>query len=612
MSGIVGFINLDREPADPEILQKVCRPLRDRAPDDSNTWQRGCVGLGHALLAISPDEAITSQPCTLDGNVWVTSDAHLYGKDELVKKLLSAGIREVNDATVPELLLLAYRHFGEAFAQHLVGDFAIAIWDERHEKLICARDHLGVRPLFYAHTDEVFIFGSDIDALLEHPAVSEELNDAYIADFLLFGVSIEDDATAYKHIKRLPAAHYLTVDATGIRIHQYWSAPLHQLIRYSQASEYTEHFASLFEKAVIERLPSTQVALQLSGGMDSGSIAAVTATHAGEYGQKIMAFTNTCHELIPGDQEGHYASMIADYLGIPLQLLACEDYPLFDRFDSPVLHTAEPFCDPGLAQHYDKLKRMGDAGCRVLLTGQMGDTLFAGSVTYFPHLAKTGNLVRLVTDTYAHRKNIGSLTGTGLGAAIKGNVRKLRRKEPWRPDLPGWLTPEFAERVDLKNRWLAIWKMWSEMNDAYGQLQRPWFSTIFEVYEAVRLPYVVRHPFSDLRLVEFMLRVPNYMHHNKRVLREAMQTRLPAEIISRPKAALPGDLLRAKMETGLYGAEVSLKATEAFIDITCHASAYQQFASKYGVNTTWSAWLINNPIALAHWMNNNKRILNGE
>jgi hypothetical protein len=66
------------------------------------------------------------------------------------------------------------------------------------------------------------------------------------------------------------------------------------------------------------------------------------------------------------------------------------------------------------------------------------------------------------------------------------------------------------------------------------------------------------------------------------------------------------------METGLHGAAVSLKATEAFIDSTCHASAYQQFASKCGVNTTWSAWLINNPIALAHWMNNNKRILNGE
>ncbi len=608
MSGIVGFINLDREPADPEILLKVCRPLQDRAPDDNNTWQRGSTGLGHALLAISPEANITSQPCTLDGTVWVTSDAHLYGRKELVQKLSSAGIQVAIDVAEPELLLLAYRTFGEAFAQHLVGDFALALWDERHEKLICVRDHLGVRPLFYAHTNDVFIFGSDIDALLAHPKVSEELNEEFIADFLLFGASIEKEATSYKHIKRLPAAHYITVGAAGIRLHQYWSPPLHQVIRYSHAIEYTEHFTSIFEKAVTQRIPSTHVALELSGGMDSGSIAAVAAGHAKENGQQLMAYTNTCHTLIPEDKEGHYASMIAAHLDISLQFFASKDYPMFDRFDSSALRTAEPFCNPSLAQHYDKAKRMVDSGCRVLLTGQLGDTLFTGSSTYFPHLIKTGRLIRLVADAYLHRKNHGSLTGTGLGEAVKGTMRKLRQKKPWQPDLPGWLNPDFAERVKLKERWLAIWQMWSELNDTIGQLQRPWLSKIFEDYEAVRLPCVARHPFSDVRLVEFMLSVPNYMHYNKRVLREAMQLRLPEEIVSRPKEGLPGDIFRVKMKTGQCGTIAFFAATDTYIDNTHYAMAYEQFLGNCSDNnTTWSTWLINNPIALAYWMNNNKR-----
>ena len=605
MSGIVGFINLDHEPADSEILLKVCQPLQGRAPDETNMWQRGSTGLGHALLATSPDENITSQPHTLDGTVWVTSDAHLCGKKELVQKIRSAGVQVAADVGEPDLLLLAYRTFGEAFARHLVGDFAVAIWDEQQKKLVCVRDHLGVRPLYYTHTGEIFLFSSDINAILIHSKVNNEINDEYIADFLMFGTSIEREATAYKHIKRLPAAHYMTIDATGIRLHEYWSPPLHQTIRYSRASEYTEHFASLFEDAVTERIPSTQIAVDLSGGMDSSSIAAVTAAYARENGQQVTAYTNSCQALIAEDKEGNYASLIAAHLGIPVQIFASEDYPLFDRFDSQVLRTAEPFSNPGLAQYYDKAQRIIGSGCRVLLTGQMGDTLFAGSISYYPHLLKTGRLIQFITDAYIHRRNTGSLSGTGLRAMAEGAVKYFKSKKPWQPDMPGWINPEFAERIKLEGRWHAIWQMWGELNDTHGQLLRPWFSQFFENYDAVKLPLVVRHPFSDIRLVEFMLRAPSYMHQDKRVLREAMRNRLPPEIVSRPKEGLPGDLRRAKMTTGLRSAVPSFRATGAYIDSGKYALAYEAFLENSSGDSTWNTWLINSPIALAYWMNNN-------
>jgi asparagine synthase (glutamine-hydrolysing) len=607
MSGIVGFINLDHEPADSEILLKVCQPLQGRAPDDSNTWQRGSTGLGHALLATSADADITSQPHTLDGTVWVTSDAHLCGKKELIQKLRSAGAQIAADVCEPDLLLWAYRTFGEVFARHLVGDFAVAIWDEQQKKLVCVRDHLGVRPLYYAHTSEIFVFSSDINAILVHPKVNNEINDEYIADFLMFSSSIEREATAYKHIKRLPAAHYMTIDTAGIRLHEYWSPPLHQAIRYSHPSEYTEHFASLFEDAVTERIPSTQVAVDLSGGMDSSSIAAVTAAHARENGQQVTAYTNSCQALIAEDKEGNYARLIAAHLGIPVQIFASEDYPLFDRFDSPVLQTAEPFPNPGLAQYYDKVQKIISSGSRVLLTGQMGDVLFAGSITYFPHLLKTGRWIQFLSDAYVHRRNAGSLAGTGLRAMIEGAVSRFKSKKYWQPDRPGWINPDFAARTRLEERWHAIWQMWGELNDTHGQLLRPWFSTQFDSFEALRLPLVVRHPFSDIRLVEFMLRAPNYMHNNKRVLREAMRDRLPPEIVSRPKEGLPGDLQKAKMRTGLCRALPSFRATDNYIDSSKYSLAYEHFLEAYSDDSTWPTWLVNFPIALAYWMNNNNK-----
>jgi asparagine synthase (glutamine-hydrolysing) len=606
MSGIVGFINLDREPVDSELLLRMSRTLEGRAPDDTNIWHKGNVGLGHALLAIPTGQNTTSQPYTQDGNIWVTSDAHLYGQQELIEKLRSAGGNIAPGATEPELLLLAYKLYGEDFARRLVGDFAIGLWDQDQRKLICVRDHLGVRPLFYAHSNDFFIFGSDLDALLAHPKVSDEINEEFIADFLVFGSSAESDATVYKHVKRLPAAHYLTVSADGVRLHKYWEPPLHQAIRYSRPSEYTEHFASLFEKAVTERIPATQVALDLSGGMDSSSIAAVATSYARDIGQQVTAYTNSCQTLIAEDKEGRYARMIAAHLNIPVQIFASEDYPLFDRFDSPALRTAEPFPNPGLAQYYDKAHGIIGSGCRVLLTGQMGDTLFAGSITYFPHLLKTGRLIQFLTDACIYRKNTGSLSGTGLRAMVERSMKHFKSKKPWQPDKPGWINPEFAARIKLEDRWHAIWQMWSELNDTHGQLQRPWFSQFFENYNAVKLPLVVRHPFSDIRLVEFMLRTPSYMHHNKRVLREAMQGRLPGEIVSRPKEGLPGDLKRAKMTTGLRRAIPSLRATDPYIDSGKYALAYKHFLGASGDDATWSTWLINSPIALAYWMNNNK------
>jgi len=147
--------------------------------------------------------------------------------------------------------------------------------------------------------------------------------------------------------------------------------------------------------------------------------------------------------------------------------------------------------------------------------------------------------------------------------------------------------------------------MWSELNDTSGQLQRPWMSTLFEDYEALKLPLVVRHPFSDIRLIEFVLAVPDYVLFNKRVLRNAMQGKLPAGVLSRPKEGLPGDLHKVLMASGKSRDRPSFENISSFVDPVQHRKAYEQLIASNGKVATWSTWLVNAPIALAYWMNNN-------
>ena len=372
MSCIAGIINFDGAPVDRELLERMTEAMSSRAPDETNIWVSNNVGFGHAMLRISPESKHEHQPFTLDGQVWITADARIDGRLELIAKLRSAGFEVRQDAPDVELILHAYSAFGESFLDHLIGDFAFALWDGRSKKLICARDHFGVRPFFYVITDKVFLFASDLGALLHHPSVSRELDVAAIGDFLLFGSRQDPEASTYHDIRRLKAASRIRLNQEGACFKQYWGLPLHHEIHYRNNSEYVDQFHELFKQSVDDRMGGDHVALELSGGMDSTSIAAVAAANAKATGRTLSAYTITCHDLLPDDQEGHFAGMVASYLNLPLVCRSNGDYALFERLDTPQFRTAEPLVNPDWAMGYDNYKAVTASGARVLLSGRGG------------------------------------------------------------------------------------------------------------------------------------------------------------------------------------------------------------------------------------------------
>ena len=178
----------------------------------------------------------------LEGKLWITADARIDARAELIAKLRDHG--ELCSLSDPdcELILHAYRAWGEKCVEHLLGDFAFAIWDARSRRLFCARDHFGVKPFFYARVGDSFIFSNTLNCVRIHPAVSDELNELAIADFLLFDGNQEPDTTAFSDIRRLRAAHVLSLQDGSLSDRRYWTLPVDKPVNYKKASECVEKF----------------------------------------------------------------------------------------------------------------------------------------------------------------------------------------------------------------------------------------------------------------------------------------------------------------------------------------------------------------------------------
>ncbi|MGH9703335.1 MAG: asparagine synthetase B family protein, partial [Candidatus Acidiferrales bacterium] len=254
MSGIVGIVNLDGAPIDRGLLRHMTDYLAFRGPDAQEIWSGGSVGFGHTLLRTTFESEQENQPANLDERLWITADARIDSRAELVARLRDHG--ELCSFSDPDcwLILHAYRAWGEACVEHLLGDFSFAIWDERNRHLFCARDHFGVRPFFYAQVGDCFVFSNTLDCVRIHPAVSDELNELAIADYLLFDGNQEVDTTIFSEIRRLPAAHFLSLRNGSPCVRRYWTLPVERPLKFKTKSECVERFLELLDTAVSDRL----------------------------------------------------------------------------------------------------------------------------------------------------------------------------------------------------------------------------------------------------------------------------------------------------------------------------------------------------------------------
>src|SRR5690242_19445023 len=191
MSGIVGIVQFDGRAVEPRLLHDLTDFLAFRGPDARQTWIKDSVGFGHTLFKTTEESEHDRQPLASNGSTWIVADARIDARRELMAELTANG--ETHPAqpncTDAELILGAYNCWGTACVEHLRGDFAFGIWDDVRRQLFCARDHMGIKPFYYARVGSHVIFSNSIDCIRRHPLVPNRLNDLAMADFLLFGVN---------------------------------------------------------------------------------------------------------------------------------------------------------------------------------------------------------------------------------------------------------------------------------------------------------------------------------------------------------------------------------------------------------------------------------------
>jgi asparagine synthase (glutamine-hydrolysing) len=543
MSGFAAVVHFDRAPVEPLVLTDLARAMRFRAPDGEHTHVLDGVGFAFAPMRIEGDPPTGSQPLCLDNRWWIVANARLYARSALVGALGSAGVEACTDHPDAWLILLAYRAWGTACLSRLNGDFSFALWDAHERHLLCASDPFGLRPLFYCHRGQVMQVSNTLSALRDVFGDRGELDDAFIADFLCFEFSLSPEATAFRHIRRLPPAHLLTMQAGQAPVlRRYWESPTPALDLKRNAADTVQEFRHLLERAVLDRLPDGPASLALSGGVDSTAIAA-TAAHAGVTGLKTFTRGSTRPSE---DPEPPLAAMVARTLNLPHQFRDSDDDVPFDDWGRRMPFMPEPINDPHWAGKHTG-RQLLSSHSRVVLSGEGGDELlypeFACDLLgRIPVGQLMWDVVRYV-DRYRRRPPIG----------LRQAVERWRGRVPdsgsfARP--PHWISPDLVRD----------WKLGDRMREFFRRATLPashptrprGARRLNEAAQVMMggddpgmmgLPLEWRKPFLDLRLVEFMYSIPPlYWCSRKAILREAMTGYLPETILRRRKTGVsPGE-----------------------------------------------------------------------
>jgi len=602
MSGIVGILNLDGAPIEPHLLQKLTDFLAFRGPDAKQTWLDGHVGFGHTLLKTTRESANEKQPFSLDAGTWIVADARVDGRQDLIAKLQAHAHVDLVGATDVELILRAYQVWGEGCVEHLIGDFAFAIWDAPRRRLFCARDQFGVKPFFYAHLGSCFIFSNTLDCIRQHPAISDRVNDLAIADFLLFGANQDPAATAFVDIQRLPPAHALTCESGKLSVRRYWTLPVAAPVHYRRDREYVEHFRDLLDTAVGDRLRVDSAGVLMSGGLDSPTVAASAQrifNHNGD-NSGIRAYTQVFDSLIP-HEERRYSGLVAAGLGIPIEYFVDDDLQLFGHADRTESRSPEPTHSPFSEKTAGQMRQLA-VWSRVTLTGFGADPGLSCRITvHFRGLLKTGRFGRALADAARYLTTENRLSRLYL----RTRWRIMFASKSESPSYPEWLDEDLEKRLGLRDRWKALNRATAppacERPEAYEAVTAPVWAGLFEGLDAgsTRVPVEFRHPFFDLRLVNFLLGLPTLPWcSDKQLLRDAARGVLPDAVRLRRKSPLTADPLIALLD----------RPEAAWVDRFEAAPELERYVVRnripavLGEKDPYKAWIHLRPLSLNIWL----------
>lgn len=500
VGGIAGRVQFNGQPLADSDIESLVRS----APHRSSAGVR-VYHFGNGVLLACMHEASRSDeptvPQALSGLYFVVLHGAIHNASELESRL---GKHFTPGACTPEeLLVAAYRKWGERCPAYILGDYAFAIWNGSNRELFCARDAIGIKPLYYYADDNFFAFGSEIDQLVCHGPARQHLDEDYILAFAE-DRTCDRESTFFRGVKRLPAAHSLVVSERGLRRFRYWDPKNLPILRLASLDDYVDAFSDLFLDAIRVRLPaqSQPLGALLSGGIDSASVVAGIQKigHSCADDSQVLALSLGFQGL-PCD-ESKMIGAVASGLGVDLHLHqheAITGQAFRDRVQGSC-SAPESVTAMAYGELFNHARRRG---MRVVMGGWGADDWLGRHRGMYYDLLATGHLKQF-TGLMAR------VRADGLGAVLTGIGTDLVR-DPWVRQIKRMLLasglPLFTQRGNYVEDfdvtgWYSVmkWRQYEWLNSAL-------FAQNAEMQECSAARYGVdaRYPYNDRRIVEFGL-----------------------------------------------------------------------------------------------------------
>jgi asparagine synthase (glutamine-hydrolysing) len=562
MCGIAGFIDFEKNSSEDILAQMACA-VSHRGPDGQGDYfsrnQEAVIGLGHRRLSIIDLSHAADQPMHYDG-LHIIFNGEIYNYNEIRDQLIQKG-HQFQTHSDTEVILHAWREWGEQAINQWHGMFAIAMFDERSNELICIRDRAGVKPFYYYWKDDIFLFGSELKSLIAHPSFEKQIDKDAVASFLQYGY-IAHPNCIYGNTYKLPPGHLLRLELDAKRFNtvQYWNVYDYYNkpklnIDLPEAIHETER---ILEKAFQYRMVAdVPVGVFLSGGYDSTCVTALLQKNSGE---KIKTFTigSTDNKL----DEAPFAKQIAGQLGTNHTEYYCTSKEALDIIPGLPYYYDEPFADSSAIPTM-LVSRMARQQVTVALSADAGDEIFAGYNRY-DYIYKYGKKINALPRPVRQ-----------LAVAAMSNISSKR--------IPYWRNqPNFHSRYDKLKNILAdpspsellknlnqvfndreIEELFSDQvtelttshnsSELFNMDQDPLAYMMAIDYQTYMVDDILqkvdratmsvslegREPFLDQDIIEWAAQLPsNYKYYNgqkKYILKQIVHKYIPKEMMERPK-----------------------------------------------------------------------------
>ena len=568
-----------------ELLEKMRDVITHRGPDDEGIFIDGKIGLGHRRLSIV-DVSRGHQPMTNeDASLHITYNGEIYNHTDYRESLEAKGhVYQTHCDT--ETILHLYEEHGSACVDYLRGMFAFAIWDKRKQELFIARDRLGVKPLYYVHTDDGSLyFGSEIKTLLEACAVKPEINYAVLSDYLA-NHAPSGEETLFLGVKRLLPGHVLTWRDGALSIRRYWDVDFSKDEVVRDDETYIKQWSELFRESVRLRLMAdVPLGMFLSGGIDSSAIAAVMS---GMVSEPIKTFSVAFKEREANELE--YARLVADAYKTNHHEIIVSPEQFFTALPRLVWHEDEPLAHPSSVALYF-VSKLASEHVKVVLTGEGSDELLAGYGRY-----------RRTIWNLAWGRQYNKLAPSIARETIRKQIERMPQGGRMRqklmrtflvlsPELESiyfdnfavfptpmqqhMFTRETKERIRSIDPYVELRRLLERTKDLslldgllYADIKTYLHELLMKQDQmSMATSLESRVPFLDHKLVEFTAKMPDTMKlrggTTKYVLRESMKGVLPEKILTRRKMGFPvpiGSWFRGRFKSVIHEYVLSERA----------------------------------------------------